>query len=416
MNSTHFPDLIGAVIVAPDTATNTQSGRIIDYFLVSKDWEHLAQEIQVETGTRLPTHLPVTLRLKGSRSLGVARRIAQPKVHSVELPIGPVPAGIGIVWDNWLIVDGANADYKNINDSDFDDIVSEWYSGAECELNTRFGHAGNEDEVNYTGLGQASREVECPIGNRRQGTPDDAGVIGHRLNWAARGLHVTRLWVFDRRQGGNGPAARQRMLRIVESFGHRATAFLREKIIKIPDAEVSDTINVLRQALQLIASTIRRHHGRPPLLSITDDDDLETAHGKFRNMEHTLAEATGRFVESRRVQKLKAARSWARSASVKASHAATKTKDTATAHSASASKDHLGEMTSQRAADRGIEEWSRHWGAGTIDQGDHILKNIEKLLENGPSDRALTQEGRYEPIPLSPINGHRVLRAARKFK
>ncbi len=416
MRSTHFPDLVGAVIVAPDTATNTQSGRVIDYFLVSKDWEHLVQEVHVETGTRLPTHLPVTLRLKGARSLGVARRIAQPKIHSVELPIGPVPAGIGILWDDWLNADCNHDDHVNIDDGDFNDIVSEWYSGAECELNTRFGHAGNDDEVNYTGLGQESREVECPIGNRRQGTPDDAGIIGHRLNWAARGLHVTRLWMFERRQRGSDSATRQRMLRIVESFGHRATAFLREKIIKMPDDEVSDAIDALRQALQLIASTVRRHHGRPPLLNVTDDDDLETAHDRFKRMEQTLAEATGHFVERRRAQKLKAARSWARAASIKASHAATKTKDTATAHSASASKDHLGEMTSQQAADRGIEEWSIHWGAESVDQGDGILENIEELLKKGPSDRALTHEGRYEPIPLEPITGQRVLRAARRFK
>ncbi len=91
MAASRLTDLLGADIVALNTATNVQSGRILDYYLISRNWRRHVAEIWVETATRFATHLPVTIRLQGARSLGVGRRMIQPKVHAVDKPTEPPP-------------------------------------------------------------------------------------------------------------------------------------------------------------------------------------------------------------------------------------------------------------------------------------------------------------------------------------
>ncbi len=107
---------------------------------------------------------------------------------------------------------------------------------------------------------------------------------------------------------------------------------------------------------------------------------MRRAQVAFRKAEEELSKAIGKFAEERRMQRLRAVRLWAASAGSRAAHAATKVKETATAHSASARKDHLGEVTAQKAADVGIEEWSEHWDAVDVDNGNEILNRAEALI------------------------------------
>ncbi len=412
--ASNLPDLIGGVIVAPNGATNTQSGRTIDYFLVAKGWRKFVSEVWIETSTRFATHLPVSIRIGGARSLGIARRVIQPKIHAVDLPSGPALAGIGVDWENWLNTetDGDVDKYKEMDKTEFEEVVEQWYCGAECELNTRFGHACKETETEYMGLGQGTREVECALGCRRRGAPDDTGIIGHRLCWAARGVHTVLLWAFDR----PATSIRPDMLRLIKAYGYRATAVLQEKAIKEPPIAEHDIVQTLRRCLKLLSSLVRNVHGRPPLLQDGEQARLAATHQVFKNAEEELANAMGKLAEDRRARKLKTVKTWAATAGIRAAHAATKVRETVMAHSASASKSHLGEVTAQQAADKGVVEWCEHWNAVEEDQGDRILTQIEDMITRGPSARALTKEGRYEAVPLPPITDQSVLKAARKFK
>ncbi len=96
-----FVDLVGGVVFATDEPTNVQSGKVLDYFVVSRELEPLVVDVQAVVGSRLATHLPVVLRLKGARSLGSIRRVSQPKLHGAFLPQGPMPAGIAVDWNRW---------------------------------------------------------------------------------------------------------------------------------------------------------------------------------------------------------------------------------------------------------------------------------------------------------------------------
>ncbi len=198
MAGTGLRELLGADIIAPSEATNTTSGRVIDYFLVSRNWSSLVSHVWVETATNFATHLPVSIRIQGARSLGLGRRMTQPKVHGVEKPETVKPVGLRVDWEQWLQTEqgGGHTDYADIDDDDFDSLVSQWYSGAELELNGVFGHVGQDSEADYMGIGQMSRVVACALGNRRRGASDDAGLIGHRLSWTARGIHLVNRWAF----------------------------------------------------------------------------------------------------------------------------------------------------------------------------------------------------------------------------
>ncbi len=348
----------------------------------------------------------------------MTRRLAQPKVHAVERPQNSASGGLRIDWTNWLQTpnDGGDGDYTDMRDHDFDNLVCEWYSAAECELNSLFGHSERDTEVEYMGMGQEAREVECPIGSRRRGTADDGGLLGHRLSWTARGIHLVIRWVYDQTDSGQTNGNHQPMRRLVRAYGHRAVALLREKHLQEPSISDHPACVTLKKYLRLLGSLVRSQHRLPPLLDHGQENRLEDACEAFKQGEQELADTIGKLMEERRARRLKAVRMWAATASSKASHAATKIKETATAHSASADKHHLGETTAQRAADKGIIEWSTHWDATEQDHGDAILQRVERLIARGPSPQAITADGVYDSIPLPPIDDERIYKVSRRFR
>ncbi len=114
------------------------------------------------------------------------------------------------------------------------------------------------------------------------------------------------------------------MLRLIKAYGHRATAILREKVIKEPPITEQDIVMALRRRLRLLSSLVRNVHGRPPLLDDGQHIRLAAAHQDFKDAEAELAGIMGKFAEDRRARKLKAVKTWAATAGLKAAHAATK--------------------------------------------------------------------------------------------
>ncbi len=100
---------------------------------------------------------------------------------------------------------------------------------------------------------------------------------------------------------------------------------------------------------------------------------------------------------------------WARSAPERLAHRVTKTPEYIPFKSASADKNHKGELTCQRAADCGLEEWSRVWHGEDSDVGDDIVQRIVDIYKD-------TREGDMDELILPPITGYSILRAASKFR
>ncbi len=296
-----------------------------------------------------------------------------------------------------------------------DKFVEQWYSGAECELNSLYGYARTHEEKDHIGLGQATREVECAAGCRRGGVADELGLLGHRLAWAARGVHLMLRWIVKRECTAT-PNQISAMRRTGEAYAHRAVAFLREKVVREPAEEDKEAAEPLVSALKLMASMVRTTHRRRPLLAEGEEQRLAEAAETFAQTEMKLAEALGKLAERRRSRKLKATKAWAAAAPLKVAHAVTKPREVVTTYSASASKSHLGEATAQEAADKGITEWSVQWNATDCDESEAIMQKLEEQIACGPSRRAVTEEGEYEAVEMPPITGWKLWKCARMIK
>ncbi len=173
---------------------------------------------------------------------------------------------------------------------------------------------------------------------------------------------------------------------------------------------------VLKRALQALAALVRPHHGKPPLLD-------EWVHGRFskqidryKDIEDDLSGALARLTMARRSKQAKAVRAWATTAPLKVTHAVTKGKETASRHTASASKAHLGEMTAQQAADKGLAEWSRQWLASVRDHSADILDAVERVYALGPAGWAVFDDGTPDEMRLPPIDVARIRKWARRFR
>ncbi len=91
MQAAGLPALLGAQIVATSTPTNVHTKRVLDYFLVAKSVADMVIDVKAIAGTRLATHLPVELTLRGRRSLGEAMRVTKPPTLDVFPPTNRWP-------------------------------------------------------------------------------------------------------------------------------------------------------------------------------------------------------------------------------------------------------------------------------------------------------------------------------------
>ncbi len=218
--------------------------------------------------------------------------------------------------------------------------------------------------------------------------------------WAAKSLHqmavaaerVVDAFGIPYSEDGVHPAGKH--IDIIRRISHRATAFIRElpKISDFTDGAVDYRAHeVLKHSLKLLAAAIRPRRGDRPLLWQWANGEGRWAIAELRTSKQEADDALIRHMAATRRRQRTAAVKWARRASIGESHAATKSRDTSLSFSASADKGHRGESSPQAAADKGLAEWSRDWGAGTTDTAGEILKTLEAIdvVERDHSEIAL---------------------------
>ncbi len=332
-----------------------------------------------------------------------------------------------------------------------DRLFQEWHAGAEVELFTKFGVYGTEEEKVHLGIGDMPREVSAPMRGRFRSTPDELGLIGHRLAWAGRNLAFVlrnacvltafgvlrnqaigktasaqrqksaarersrRIWAKGEHREGrsrNGdadaapPSGVERTVDDLCRVGHRAAAFLKERLIDGARAEDQDAARVLRQGLSFLASMIRERHGKLPLVDLwclgDGDNELVMAANLMEQIEEQATALAGR----RNSRKIKDVRRWIKTAPLRVAHRATKQIEVVTTFSASAKKDHRGAQNAQRAADEGIEEWGDPWqGRDGPEEGETVLRAME----------AMAHVAKHEVITLRPIGDEAIMASASKM-
>ncbi len=444
MESTGFPRMLDAVVCAPRTFTNTTSRRTIDYFIVSNSLAEFVLDVEVSVDTRFSPHLPVVLRMAGGRSTGRTSRVAQPRILPVSKPVGPMPAGLEIQWDGWMDSDADDDDeaHSSTEQSRIDEAANQWYAGAEAELLSTFGKAGTQEEALFAGIGMPIRMVQGSAAARRHEASDAMGLLGHRLGWAARNVHLAIRWGTaltmsemeeergtDNNSGGRGSnpqrvlgerppmqantrspgrvsdlddVQRRRIAWLLRGIGSRAIALRRECGRLKQDESDAEQWRTLSHALGCLGHLVRSHHRKGPIIFDWMQRRTSTAVADFAHIETELARVTADLSERRHKRDQKAVRTWAMNAPLRTSHAATKINEVRARYTASSSKDHLGEINAQTAADRGVDEWSNQWHADEEDEGDAILTLVKAQCEKGPTEWAQLEEGTMAEIALPP--------------
>ncbi len=416
---------LGARIAAPAAPTNLHTKRVIDYAVMSAELANLVVSVEVMVGARFSPHAPVQLVMRAPRSLGVVSRLARPRLLEAAKPERPTRTSYDVDWTEW----GQDSDDFNRADGYQEDRLdaklNEWYASANLELCDIFGMTDTQQEALHTGIGLPPRTVAGTVGPRRAGTCKEGGVLGHRLAWTAKALHLAEMWfparLHDDDDDRHALPADAEVVRgpawLFRCFARRAGAFLKERVVRDPsEADAAET-DALRSALELLASTLVEDElGRAPLDRwIADGAMCSDWGGRVAQAAKDTAGAIASLSARRRRNCTKALRAWAAKASVKEAHAATRPADTVTAYSASASKQHRGERTEQMAADRGLREWSEHWLASDQDHGADIADMVTRVAEAGPRPLFISSDGALPALPLPPITHDRVDRVARRF-
>ncbi len=260
-------------------------------------------------------------------------------------------------------------------------------------------------------------------GHRYRHVADRWGLVGQRLNWVSRCLHIVRL---------HGPrlhaldANRMDAYDMITRIAWRAGGLQRrwhEEFRKVTiDMHIEDDKeqrhrNVLfdvrdgvERGFKLLHSLVRGVHRQRPQIHHLLNGDGACYLGKVRDAMTHIETLISSFATIRSNANLRSIRRWARSATLKAAHASTRVAIDQTRKSASADKSHIGERTDQIGADIGCKEWSRTWVATSKDTSDEIMSAIEALVTVG------RREHDAEEILLPPWDADRIHRAACQFK
>ncbi len=383
---------MGAEIVAPSTATNLVSKRTIDYAVMSEGLVKLVQSVDTVLGARFSPHALAVIHLRCPRALGEARRLSQPRLHEVARPDAGERSKVEVDWSRWLAEVESNGDEGDDDDDDLAARCEQWYASADLELCAMFGIVDTPEEAHRAGLGLPQREVAAASVSRRRGAPDEGGVLGHRLAWASKGLHLATLWFGDGAVDDGGRIRRhtspefRRAQWLLRGYACRAGAFMKEHCVMHPSADDVNEAATLHSALTALAGLAA------PLHDLTGSMSEPCAQALvfivrlfFKDLEHRVASASAALQARRRRRTTRVLRMWARAASSKEAHAATKAPEVAAAYSASAEKWHRGERTAQAAADRGIVEWGGHWDADEFDVGGSIQQLVQQVVTDGPN-------------------------------
>jgi hypothetical protein len=244
--------LLDAQIVAPDEPTNALSGRTIDYFLVSRALLAKGWTVDVVHGCRCSPHLPVELVLGGCE-ISPELCLKRPKPLPIERPIGPQRPGITIDWERW----GEMTTFERGGEGSSEALES-WFAGAEAELATKFGLARTAEEAVVLGIGRKPEEVWCQPRGRFRDVPDELGMLGHRLAWAAKALRMVAAACGAIEAGDEAIG----YIRQAIAVGKRAAAFVTE----IGGEATRPDYGTLKKGLRWLAGLARRTHGADPVV------------------------------------------------------------------------------------------------------------------------------------------------------
>ncbi len=404
--------LLQASICAPDGPTTTKSKHPIDYFLVADELLKGTWQVQTSMDSAFKPHYPVFFSLRVARGTEQISRLVRPKPLPAERPIGPQLPGYKIKWEEWHRLN--EYDREGINDTEqLDHIVMEWYAGAEMELCTVMGVAGRSDEVDYLGMGRPKEFVQSCAAGKYRHTDDQLGLIGHRLAWAARGLHMlinksseVQEFGCQIRTAHGWPRSWGRALHIgiiilrrvlhyplqhdpplpplpphmdyLKRIGHQAAAFAAQQGPSDRPEDMECTA-AIRRAMQLLASLVQSTHGRFPGIERLCLGDVGDIIDRARKLYDELQDEMKKLAERRKSKSTAEVKRWAARAPLAVAHRATKAFEATTVLTASASKKHLGHRTAQRAADGGAVEWGPKWGDQGRDVAEEILEAMEAM-------------------------------------
>ncbi len=422
LRSTGLHELLDARICAGEGSTNLQSGRRIDYFLVSNTLLAKGWRVEHMHGTRFATHCPTVLHLDKRKCTAGCTRLAGPRPLPVHPPVGPrKQQTVSVAWEAWSAIRDAETG------GDFDEgrlsaATRTWFAGAELELLDTFDLA-NEDGISFTGIGLDPRLVQGVQGGRFRHTPDEAGTLGHRITWAIRGMHLLAWHARAAVPDGLKDAGHDVMRRI----SRRAHAFLREANRKEANGSgrsddiMNNARELLRKGLRMLVSLTRSVHRHRPLLCKLINGDSAGVEREARDLMHQMIRGATALVASRRKASMRAMRGWARTATLRVTHKVTKPPEGTLRKSASADKGHLGERTHQEAADAGRSEYAEIWRAKEHDGAPEILRAMEAMMAVGAvtGDTEIDGGDRgdvEEAVVLEPWDEEKVLKSSMKFR
>ncbi len=421
--------LLDAVACAPDCATNLQSGSKIDYFLVSRTLVQGGWNIRPLHGCLFRPHVPIVLEITLQDEPAVMRRLVQPRLLPIEKPAAEQSPTIVIDWNRWKgpqeVSEALDQDKGN-QVSAITRAAETWCAGAEAELLSAFGLAGQEDEPHYLGIGRPHKIIEERARSRYRDVSDSEGLLGHRLEWTLKSLNLARD-LGDLIRAGVGrtsPLGKtditvntiDRHVDTLSRIGHRAMAFAREKPPRASGAVDAEACwPAVRRGLHLLAHLVRTTHRRRPLLlqwRQGQGEGNERKVDRLTDFDAAIAELTNlqaRYMAEKRRKARRALRHWVATAEDHVGHRTTKASEATLVYSASSSKEHLGEPNPQAAADRGSQEWKPVWRATLEDTSDDIMDAIDHM-------EAELAEDTYPTIELPPFEPERLAYVARRVR
>ncbi len=420
--STRIEAALDCVICAPRFGTNLLSGRKLDYFVASCSLLDGGWDTRVHFGCGLATHAPSSLILRASRTPTPTRRLTQPRPLPVHRPLGPSGVKAGVDWSTWRAMDVA----ENVQPRSLEAVslaLSTWYAGAERELLEIFDLDGGNDGDPFLGIGGATREVMETGGHRFRNVPDRWGLVGQRLTWVSRNLHLVKLhgpglgilddqrtckWdMLTRiawRAGGLRRSWPNEFLKTTANGNNEGDEDGKQQAVLI---EARDGI---LKGLNMLFSLVRGAHRNPPQIHYLLNGGGERYLENVGHMMSNLEGIVNRFAAIRSNVNVRSIRRWARAATLRATHAATRIAQSQVRKTASACRDHIGERTEQVGADKGCKEWAATWQATHNDQSADIMQAMEALIAMGRRERDA------EEILLPPWSVDKVHRAAGQFK
>ncbi len=424
MAGTGIEALLDARIVAPPNPTNFRTGTKIDYFLISRALIEKSTTASTIHGCRFSPHLPVRVQIRARATIPRVRRLSLPRMFPIERPVGPQLPPQRVRWEQWASSlerqggEGGAEQGKHI----VEEASKEWHAGVELELRGVFG-CGDEDVAGpYLGIGAPRHVVENTAERMFRHTPDWQGLVGHRLAWTSRHLHmvsrhaqvlqahgkaavqqhgmggaafkqaraaaavrkaasgVTRTsragYVGDAAAASHGLPGDYMVLRRI---GLRAAALCHEKSPLLEEPEDKEYLIIMRMGLKRLAALARAVHGRVPLIDHWSRGGTGDDINQFAEMGKEVEAAAQGLAARRGNQQLKAAKRWAASATSRVAHRVTKNPVATTLLSASPSKLHLGAIGPQEAADQGLRDWSEPWRARNVDESEQVLREVEAV-------------------------------------